>query len=319
MTWETMIILSALAALVAVSYLIEALRSAPVAPDRLDWAPDVPIRYVDVKGTKLRYIASGQGPALVLLHTLRTQLDMFQKVIPDLAKRFRIYAMDYPGHGYSDIPEATYSSEFFVTRVARFLDQLDIRDAVIVGESIGGSIALLLAARHNPRVRAVVAINPYDYDGGRGIRRSSVLANILFGLSNVPVLGSTVTRLRLYPIVKRVLEGGVYRRGALPATLARELYRVGNRRGHSRALMSLVRHWDSWERARAEYPSIDVPTLLIYGDHDWSRVGERESDRQIIAGAELRIIKDAGHFLSLDAPQEVVQAVVGFANHPKES
>src|SRR5437667_11566022 len=89
-TWETMIILSALAALVAVSYLIEALRSTPVAPDRLDWAPDVPIRYVDVKGTKLRYIASGQGPALVLLHTLRTQLDMFQKVIPDLAKRFRI-------------------------------------------------------------------------------------------------------------------------------------------------------------------------------------------------------------------------------------
>ena len=319
MTWETMIILSALAALVAVSYLIEALRSAPVAPDRLDWAPDVPIRYVDVKGTKLRYIASGQGPALVLLHTLRTQLDMFQKVIPDLAKRFRIYAMDYPGHGYSDIPEATYSSEFFVTRVARFLDQLDIRDAVIVGESIGGSIALLLAARHNPRVRAVVAINPYDYDGGRGIRRSSVLANILFGLNNVPLLGATVTRLRLYPIVKRVLEGGVYRKGALPATLARELYRVGNRRGHYRALMSLVRHWDSWERARAEYSSIDVPTLLIYGDHDWSRVGERESDRQIIAGAELRIIKDAGHFLSLDAPQEVVQAVVGFANHPKES
>jgi len=319
MTWETMIIVSALAALVAVSYLIEALRSAPVAPDRLDWARDVPIRYVDVKGTKLRYIASGQGPALVLLHTLRTQLDMFQKVIPDLAKRFRIYAMDYPGHGYSDIPEATYSSEFFVTRVARFLDQLDIRDAVIVGESIGGSIALLLAARHNPRVRAVVAINPYDYDGGRGIRRSSVLANILFGLNNVPVLGSTVTRLRLYPIVKRVLEGGVYRRGALPATLARELYRVGNRRGHYRALMSLVRHWRSWERARVEYSSIDVPTLLIYGDHDWSRGDERQSDRQAIPGAELRIIKDAGHFLSLDAPHEVVQAVVGFASHPKES
>jgi len=319
MTWETMIILSALAALVAVSYLIEALRSTPVAPDRLDWAPDVPIRYVDVKGTKLRYIASGQGPALVLLHTLRTQLDMFQKVIPDLAKRFRIYAMDYPGHGYSDIPEATYSSEFFVTRVARFLDQLDIRDAVIVGESIGGSIALLLAARHNLRVRAVVAINPYDYDGGRGIRRSSVLANILFGLNNVPVLGSTVTRLRLYPIVKRVLEGGVYRRGALPATLARELYRVGNRRGHYRALMSLVRHWDSWERARAEYSSIVVPTLLIYGDHDWSRMLEREADREAIPGAELRIIKDAGHFLSLDAAQELVQAVVGFANKPKES
>ncbi len=319
MNWETMAFLGALAALVPVSYLVEWLRSAPAAPDRLDWAPDIPVRYVEVKGTKLRYIAAGQGPTLLLLHTLRTQLDMFQKVIPELANRFRVYALDYPGHGYSEIPKASYSSELFVTAVARFLDQLDIRDAVIVGESIGGSIGLLLAARHNPRVRAVVAINPYDYDGGRGIRRSSLLANILFGLNNVPVLGSTVTRLRLYPIVKRVLAGGVYRKSALPSTLARELYRVGNRRGHYRALMSLVRHWDSWERARAEYPSIDVPTLLIYGDHDWSRVKEREADRQAIPGAEMRIIKDAGHFLSLDAAQEVVQAVVGFANTPKEA
>jgi pimeloyl-ACP methyl ester carboxylesterase len=317
MTWQTMIFLSALAALVPLSYLVEAFRRAPAAPDRLDWAPDIPIRYVEVKGTKLRYIAAGRGPALVLLHTLRTQLDMFQRVIPELAKRFRVYALDYPGHGYSDIPAATYSSEFFVTAVAEFLDQLDIRDAVIVGESIGGSIGLLLAARHNPRVRRVVAINPYDYDGGRGIRRSSLLANVLFGLNNVPLLGSTVTRLRLYPIVKRVLEGGVYRKSSLPSTLARELYRVGNRRGHYRALMSLVRHWPSWERGRADYAQVDRPTLLVYGDHDWSRPDERESDRQAIPGAELRIIKDAGHFLSLDAPQDVVQAVVGFANIPR--
>jgi len=319
MTWETTIFLGALAALVPLSYLVEAFRTAPAAPDRLDWAPDIPIRYVEVEGRKLRYIAAGRGPALVLLHTLRTQLDMFQRVIPQLAQRFRVYALDYPGHGYSDIPKAKYSSELFVTTVARFLDQLDVRDAVIVGESIGGSIGLLLAARHNPRVRRVVAINPYDYGGGRGIRRSSLLANVLFGVNNVPLLGSTVTRLRLYPIVKRVLEGGVYRKGSLPSPLARELYRVGNRQGHYRALMSLVRHWDSWERARVEYPSIDLPTLLIYGDHDWSRVTEREADRRAIRAAELRTIKDAGHFLSLDAPQDVVQAVVGFANIPRES
>src|SRR5213083_213855 len=288
MTWETMIILSALAALVAVSYLIEALRSAPVAPDRLDWAPDVPIRYVDVKGTKLRYIASGQGPALVLLHTLRTQLDMFQRVAPALAKRFRVYALDYPGHGYSDIPKIAYTPAFFVSSVAGFLEALEIKDAVVVGESIGGSIALLLAARHHPSVRRVVAVNPYDYDGGRGIRRSSSIANVLFALNDVPILGATFTRLRRYPIVKRILEGGVYRPGAMPAALAQELYEVGNRPGHYQAFMSLVRHWAGWERARSEYKSIDRPVLLVYGDHDWSRVPEREADRQAIPGAGLR-------------------------------
>jgi pimeloyl-ACP methyl ester carboxylesterase len=52
---------------------------------------------------KLRYIKTGAGPNLVLLHTLRTQLDLFEKVVPGLAKHFTVYALDYPGHGYSDM------------------------------------------------------------------------------------------------------------------------------------------------------------------------------------------------------------------------
>ncbi len=57
--------------------------------------------------------------------------------------------------------------------------------------------------------------------------------------------------------------------------------------------MSLVRHWRSWERARVEYAQVDRPALLIYGDHDWSRANERESDRRAIPGAKLRIIKES--------------------------
>jgi pimeloyl-ACP methyl ester carboxylesterase len=77
--------------------------------------------------------------------------------------------------------------------------------------------------------------------------------------------------------------------------------------------MSLVRHWPDWERARVEYANIDRPTLLVYGDHDWSRVEEREADRQAIPGTGMRVIGNAGHFLSLDAPAEAVQAIVEFA------
>jgi pimeloyl-ACP methyl ester carboxylesterase len=294
---------------VPVSYLVEAFRIEPIAPEHLTWAPDISIRYIDVDGVTLRYIATGNGQPLVLLHTLRTQLDMFQKVIPELAKRFRVYALDYPGHGYSDIPKAAYSADFFVAAVAGFLERLDIKDALVAGESIGGSIALLLAARHNPRVQRVVAINPYDYDAGRGLRRSSALANVLLGLNDVPILGATVMRLRQYPIMKKIFEGGVYRKDAIPSTLMRELYQVGNRRGHYRAFMSLVHHWPDWERASAEYGNIDCPTILMYGDHDWSRVDEREADARMIPGTKTRVVKDAGHFLSLDVPDEVVRAI----------
>src|SRR3989442_13609248 len=115
MSWE-LAVLAGLVALVAISYVVEALRSQPVAPQHLDWAPNIAPRYGVVTGMRLRYIATGQGPALVLLHTLRTQLDMFQKEIPELTKRFRVYALAYPRHGYSDIPKPAYAVDLFCAR-----------------------------------------------------------------------------------------------------------------------------------------------------------------------------------------------------------
>jgi pimeloyl-ACP methyl ester carboxylesterase len=298
------------AGVVGVSYLVEALRTAPATPDAPPWAPDRTARYVDAAGVRLRYLVAGRGPDLILLHTLRTQLDMFQRVIPLLTPHFRVYALDLPGHGHSDIPTVDYTADFFVETVAAALDRLGVRDAVLVGESIGGSIALQLAARHHPRVARVVAVNPYDYDGGRGIRRSSVPANLLFGVSDIPLVGDTVARLRSLPIVRRVLQGGVRRRASLPPALVDEIYRVGNRPGHRRAFSSLVRHWAGWDRGRSAYTQGAVPVTLVYGEHDWSRGPERAADARDIPGAELRVVPDAGHFLSLDAPEALAAAVV---------
>jgi pimeloyl-ACP methyl ester carboxylesterase len=110
---------------------------------------------------------------LVLLHTLRTQLDLFEKLVPELSNRFTVYALDYPGHGYSDIPPARYDADFFAHTVEGFLEALDLRDITLAGISIGASISLILAARRNPCIARAVAINPYDYAKGRGIARSS--------------------------------------------------------------------------------------------------------------------------------------------------
>ncbi len=310
------ILVSLLVVPVGLSYVVEGLRSAPATPTRLGWAPEIPIRYVNVDGVNLRYIKVGKGPPLVLLHTLRTQLDMFQKVIPALSQHFEVYALDYPGHGFSDIPDAEYTPELFTKSVAGFLEQVNVENATVVGESIGGSIALLLAARHNPRVRRVIAVNPYDYDQGRGLRRSSAIANVLFGLNNVPLVGSTFTRFRQYPVFRMVMEGGVDRKDALPPVLLREMYEVGNRPRHYQAFMSLVAHWPDWEKARAEYHQIDVPVLLVYGDHDWSRPEEREANHRAIPGAGITIVKDAGHFLALDAPEALTQLILQAPSGP---
>ncbi len=288
------------------------MRPGPATPKQLSWAPNIPIEYIRVNGIRLRYIKAGEGPALVLLHTLRTQLDLFEKVVPELSKRFTVYALDYPGHGYSDIPAAKYDAAFFADTVEGFIEALDLRDVTLAGVSIGGSISLILAARNNPRVCRVVAINPYDYAKGRGILRSSLLARFVVGLSDIPILGETVMRLRTYFVMKSVLDGGVSNPGHIPPELLKEMYLTGNRSGHYRAFINLLRNAATWETATKAYSKIRIPVLLLWGDQDWSRPNEREHDRQIVPGARMETVRDGGHFLPLDRPDAVIEYLLAF-------
>jgi pimeloyl-ACP methyl ester carboxylesterase len=299
-------------ALWLVSLIFEAMRPIPTAPTTLRWAPEIPIRYIKVGDCQLRYISVGAGPTLVLLHTLRTQLDLFEKVVPELAKHFTVYALDYPGHGHSDIPKARYDANFFVHSVEGFLEALDLRGVTLCGVSIGASISLNIAGRSNSRVDRVIAINPYDYYKGRGLTRSSFLGRLSTTLSDIPVVGETFMRLRNFSVVKDILEGGVAHPTAIPTELLKEMYSVGNRRGHYRAFLCLLRNSESWEKATKIYANIKAPALLIWGEQDWSTLTEREEDRRLVPSARTVTVQNGGHFLPLDCPQDVKDLIIGF-------
>jgi len=118
-------------------------------------------------GPIVRYLQAGQGPVLVLLHSIRTQLDLFQPVIPRLTDRFTVYAFDYPGFGWSDIvPGADYREPAMPEHVVDFIEWLDLRDDTLAGESMGATLALTAASVLEDRVKQVVAFNPYDYLAG---------------------------------------------------------------------------------------------------------------------------------------------------------
>lgn len=274
-----------------VSFLLEALRPVPQVPTTLRWAPAIPIDYLDIGGCRLRYIKTGRGPNLVLLHTLRTQLDLFEQVVPDLANSFTVYALDYPGHGYSDIPQARYDAAFFAASVEGFLDALDLDEVTLGGVSIGGAIALILAARGNPHVAGVVAINPYDYARGRGIARSSWPGWMTMMTAAIPVVGETFMRLRTFGLSKIIFQGGVANPKSIPPALLKEMYEVGNRPGHYRAFISLLRYAASWEAATSVYGKIQVPVHLLWGDQDWARSSEREQDRWRLTNVQMVTIE----------------------------
>jgi pimeloyl-ACP methyl ester carboxylesterase len=304
--------LACLVAMVLLSHAVEALRRNPTPPGKLPWAPGVSIEYAALGDINVRYIKSGSGPNLLLLHTLRTQFDIFHKVIPALTEHFTVYAYDYPGHGWSDIPQADYAPEDFYQWTAAFLEVVGIEEASVVGISIGGTISLILAARQNPRIARAIAINPYDYPPAGGIRKSSLVARLILGPAGVPILGATLMRLRNRFVSDRIMAGGVASAGALSPQLKRELYDVGARHGHYQGFLSLLSHEGLWSEARIEYPRIRIPTLLVYGERDWAPTDSREQDRRLIPGASTVTVSGGSHFLSLDQPEPLVDLIVRF-------
>lgn len=290
-------------------------RSVPVAPERLAWAPDAAVAYAEVDGVRLRYAVEGEGRPVVLLHTLRTHLGMWQKVFPQLVDDYRVYALDFPGHGFSDVPGGRYDAERFRQAAAGFLEAAGIEDAVVVGESIGGAVALQLAGEREPRLGAAVALNPYDYAAGRGLRRGGFTAGLLVPAALVPGLGELAMFARPGFVVDAVLLGGVRDDEAFPPDLMAEIRAIGNRPGYSRMFLSLLRNGRSWERGRDLYADPAAPVLVVWGEHDWSDIDERARSEAAVGGtAVVRTVPDAGHFLSLDDPDAVVQAIRDAAN-----
>jgi pimeloyl-ACP methyl ester carboxylesterase len=307
-----LLIVGSLIFLVVASFGVEALRQRPTAPTTLYWDSKIPIQTTVIGGNTIRYIKTGRGPTLVLLHTLRTQLDIFEKLVPLLSKSFTVYALDYPGHGFSDIPETDYDPDLFVKTVEGFLDKLDLKNVTLAGISIGGGISLIVAANRNPRVKKVIAINPYDYAHGMGIARANGWAWLIFNLAKVPVLGETVMRLRNQFIEQRILQGGVANPEAITPGFGAQVRASGLQPGHYRAFLNLLRHAHLWDEARRRYGEIKVPVLVVYGDRDWSREDERQRTVQSIPGARAETVANGGHFLSLDQPERLAALIKSF-------
>jgi pimeloyl-ACP methyl ester carboxylesterase len=259
---------------------------------------------------ELRYVRKGNGAPVVLLHTLRTQLEYFDPLLRELdLDRVEAIAVDLPGHGESAAPRAKYTADYFTESIAGFLEAADISDAIVAGDSIGASIGLLLAARHDARVRGVVAINTYDYGRWGGVRRNSLLANVLFTSLLVPGLGTVGVHTEMKWQIRRVMRSGLHSPDKLPEELVERMHSCGKLPGHPQAFRSLLQEWRSWIEARDRYPAIEVPVTLVYGDGDWARADEREANAQAVPGVRTLTLDGAGHFASLDKPVEVAQLI----------
>jgi pimeloyl-ACP methyl ester carboxylesterase len=287
------------------------MESRPNSDYTRTWFPSGELEYVALAdGTRLRCLKAGSGPrALILLHTVRTQLDHFQLVIPKLVRVFTVYAIDFPGMGWSDIaPGASYTEPALRRAVVGCVETLGIEDFTLAGESMGATVALTASTELEDRARAVVAFNPYDYP--KGVGRANRVASIYVGSARLPAIGPVVTSMETEAALGIVLRGGLVDGSKLPAHYLAELRRVGRRHGYARVAREVYRNVESMIAARDRYGRVTAPSTVVYGDHDWSRPGEREANLAQVRGARSIVLPDTGHFAALEQPDRVAEILV---------
>jgi pimeloyl-ACP methyl ester carboxylesterase len=117
---------------------------------------------VVANGVTLHYQQAGEGPDLVLIHGVTGDLSSwYLRVMPALARDFRVVAYDLRGHGYSDMPPRGYTSVDLAADLDALLDHLGIEHAHLLGHSYGGTIALQCAALYPARVASLILAEPW--------------------------------------------------------------------------------------------------------------------------------------------------------------
>lgn len=284
-------------------------------------------RFVDVPlaGDTLtvHYEETGSGrPALVLLHGFAASTFSWRKVLPALGEKWRTVAFDRPAFGLTERPlPATWQGDWTtqnpyapgtqVELTTGVMDRLGIDEAVLVGNSAGGAVAMLTALAHPERVKALVLIDPSVYGGGPG------QAPIVRWLLNTPQLR------RLGPLLARQIQGrGLnFARSAWhdPAGITDEIWA-----GYQKPLQAA--DWDRalWEMTAAAAPSglpdrldqLALPVLVITGDDD-RIVPTAQSVRlaEELPNAELVVMPACGHVPQEECPQAVLDAMQTFLDH----
>src|SRR5438477_10949054 len=153
---------------------------------------DYSLRHIDLHGHQVSYRMAGEGPAVVLVHGLAGSSATWRFVMPALAERFTVVAPDLLGHGESEKPRGDYSLGAFACGVRDLLLALGHDRATVVGQSLGGGIAMQFAYQFPERCERLVLVS----SGGLGREVNTLLRALsLPGAEYVLQIG-TATHLR---------------------------------------------------------------------------------------------------------------------------
>ncbi len=254
--------------------------------------------YCSVGGIRVRYVREGVGPTLVMLHGSGSSLDAFDAVTRRLQGHCEIVRIDLPGFGLTGPrPDGDYRIGAYTRFLDQLLGRLEIEQAVLVGNSLGGNIAWQYALDFPARLRGLVLVNATGYP------EKSLPAALR--LARNPLIGQLLRRWGPRGAVARNLREAVGRPAVVDDEMIDRVHAMAARPGNRDAFVDFA-NTEQFGRS-SEIPRIAIPTLVVRGD-----LIDGQHFARDIAGSREVVLEGVGHMLPEEAPDELADAVLSF-------
>lgn len=283
-------------------------RSQPIAEGRR-FPAGTPLvaRYITVDSTQIRYIDTGRGPAVVLIHGLAASMYSWRHTILPVAQSgFRVIAYDNRGFGFSDKPSHGYTNKACVDLLFGLLDSLGVSEASLVGHSMGGAIAAEAALDHPGRVRGLVLVDA----AGLAVRWPFMLR-----VGHWPIVGALFDRLRGRAATAGILKALYGVPSRVTAEDVDQYYAPIAEPGFGRSLRGVLGQF-RFDALRDRLGQVATPTLVTWGTEDRLipiTIGQSMADQ--IPGALMIRFPGAGHAVPEEVPLAFNQALIAFLEH----
>lgn len=251
--------------------------------------------FIDVRGVHLEIIDRGSGPPLLFLHP-SIGIDPAAAVLDHFGKAgMRVIAPSHPGFGHSDLPKSFNTVDDLAYFYLDLMDQLDLRDALVVGASFGAWIAAEIAIKSTARIGRLVLADAV------GIRVSD---------------RETSDIADMFAITEQNFVALAYHdpaKGTRDPDLPEEKVTVIARNKETTALYAWSPYFHD-PKLKGRLHRLDVPTLMLWGDDD--RIVTPDYGRAyagMIPGAKFALIEQSGHFPHVEQPEAFARNVLAFA------
>ena len=270
-------------------------------------------------GARIHFRDEGrpESPVIVLLHGFNGSLFNFERLVPLLAKDFRLISIDLPGFGLTGaIPSANYTTESFMDTVTSLTNQLGIEKFLIAGNSMGGGVAWRYTLEHPAKVEGLILLASSGVGSKEDVKEFEERENnppIVWKLMNSTLFKKFLNYYTPKFFATEGLKRSVYDQKFADADHANQFHDLVLLQGSRNAILSMTMGGRRQMYGPESLSKITSPTLVIHGEEDNIIGFERSSVfKENIDNAEIKIYPEIGHLPMYEDPFRTANDIIKF-------